>query len=514
MTDLYKDDRKTEFADMVRNPDSSSTYHGDQRVDIAYYPPLVFTAKKDREISSFTSELCSTLMRMLFDPEIQDFYPRSGLNEVLLQLQKQSSKSSVHTIPFGFRLDFMQDHNNFYLIEINAVNYCAMCDITPPTRALMKVHPELRQTLGYRDVVQSKTDHLGKFGRNVGIVWYSTETKRRLKEAEPEEFENQYFLDQAKNLDISIISSNEVKHIELDKDNRLVYKGNVIDSAWIRYPATLSSVLKAIDFVEMLYRTKTPIYDHPRNMLLEDRNLLAMLCDREFVERYCNRSEELMSHIPATSRLSPNLIPMIRNNPDASVVKMSDLHAGKGVYIGNSIKNLLDFLEGKAQNDRNLLEMLSDKEFVERYLNTQQANRLKHMLKTAKSAQSSANEIENSAGKEGICTRSDASNLTKYLEDKIQEYRKGKLEQIKDIGRYFLQQRIAPYELDVDAISGRGGKAITDFAVYASGFHNIPSKRTYTKIEGYLSRFQFKGDRMITNISQGGGVIPVLVEKR
>lgn len=79
-------------------------------------------------------------------------------------------------------------------------------------------------------------------------------------------------------------------------------------------------------------------------------------------------------------------------------------------------------------------------------------------------------------------------------------------------GDYILQQRVAMNRTRVKSLMGFEGVASYDVAAHVSYDYDLRSRRLLTcGVSGYLSRYAPQGD--IVNISKGGGVIPVLVER-
>ncbi|HRZ86097.1 MAG TPA: hypothetical protein P5277_04955 [Candidatus Paceibacterota bacterium] len=74
-----------------------------------------------------------------------------------------------------------------------------------------------------------------------------------------------------------------------------------------------------------------------------------------------------------------------------------------------------------------------------------------------------------------------------------------------------LQERIYTNQFPVDTIEGKKGNATYDTAVHFSYIFDLKSRNlTHFETSGYLTRFAFKD---IVNLSQGGGIIPTLLEK-
>lgn len=77
---------------------------------------------------------------------------------------------------------------------------------------------------------------------------------------------------------------------------------------------------------------------------------------------------------------------------------------------------------------------------------------------------------------------------------------------------YILQERIALNSTRVKSLMGFEGVVSYDVAAHVSYDYDLPNRRLLScKVSGYLSRYAPQGD--IVNISKGGGVIPVLVER-
>lgn len=77
---------------------------------------------------------------------------------------------------------------------------------------------------------------------------------------------------------------------------------------------------------------------------------------------------------------------------------------------------------------------------------------------------------------------------------------------------YILQERIAMNQTRVRSLMGFEGVVSYDVAAHVSYDYDLRSRRLLTcRVGGYLSRYAPRGD--IVNISKGGGVIPVLVER-
>jgi hypothetical protein len=77
---------------------------------------------------------------------------------------------------------------------------------------------------------------------------------------------------------------------------------------------------------------------------------------------------------------------------------------------------------------------------------------------------------------------------------------------------YVLQERIPIDRMRVRSLLGFEGVASYDIAVHISFDYNLRSRSLLAcTVSGYPSRYAPHGD--VVNISQGGGVIPVLVER-
>jgi hypothetical protein len=77
---------------------------------------------------------------------------------------------------------------------------------------------------------------------------------------------------------------------------------------------------------------------------------------------------------------------------------------------------------------------------------------------------------------------------------------------------YILQERVALNQTRVKTLMGCEGVVSYDVAAHVSYDYDLSSRRFLScEVSGYLSRYAMQGD--IVNISKGGGVIPVLVEK-
>lgn len=79
-------------------------------------------------------------------------------------------------------------------------------------------------------------------------------------------------------------------------------------------------------------------------------------------------------------------------------------------------------------------------------------------------------------------------------------------------GDYILQERIVMNQTRVQTLMGFAGVVSYDVAAHVSYDYDLRSRRLLScRVGGYLSRYAPQGD--IVNISKGGGVIPVLVER-
>ena len=79
-------------------------------------------------------------------------------------------------------------------------------------------------------------------------------------------------------------------------------------------------------------------------------------------------------------------------------------------------------------------------------------------------------------------------------------------------GDYILQERIAMNQTHVKSLMGFEGVVSYDVAAHVNYDYDLRSRRLLScQVSGYLSRYAPRGD--IVNISKGGGLIPVLVEK-
>jgi hypothetical protein len=79
-------------------------------------------------------------------------------------------------------------------------------------------------------------------------------------------------------------------------------------------------------------------------------------------------------------------------------------------------------------------------------------------------------------------------------------------------GDYILQERIAMNQTRVKSLRGFEGVVSYDVAAHVNYDYDLRSQRLLScRVSGYLSRYAPQGD--IVNISKGGGLIPVLVEK-
>jgi hypothetical protein len=77
---------------------------------------------------------------------------------------------------------------------------------------------------------------------------------------------------------------------------------------------------------------------------------------------------------------------------------------------------------------------------------------------------------------------------------------------------YILQERVAMNQTRVKSLMGFEGVVSYDVAAHVNYDYDLRTRRLLScRVSGYLSRYAPKGD--IVNISKGGGVIPVLVEK-
>lgn len=80
------------------------------------------------------------------------------------------------------------------------------------------------------------------------------------------------------------------------------------------------------------------------------------------------------------------------------------------------------------------------------------------------------------------------------------------------MGDYILQERIAMNQIRVKSLMGFEGVVSYDVAAHVNFDYDLRNRRLLScKVSGYLSRYAPQGD--IVNISQGGGLIPVLVER-
>jgi hypothetical protein len=74
-----------------------------------------------------------------------------------------------------------------------------------------------------------------------------------------------------------------------------------------------------------------------------------------------------------------------------------------------------------------------------------------------------------------------------------------------------LEERIYANLYPVYTIEGNNGKAPYDTGVYISYHYDMRKGLEKFEVSGYLTRFSLKSD--IVNLSRGGGLIPVLIEK-
>ncbi|RLS30466.1 MAG: hypothetical protein DWH79_10835 [Planctomycetota bacterium] len=79
-------------------------------------------------------------------------------------------------------------------------------------------------------------------------------------------------------------------------------------------------------------------------------------------------------------------------------------------------------------------------------------------------------------------------------------------------GEYLLQERVAMNQTRVRSLMGFEGVVSYDVAAHVNYDYDLESRTLLRcRVSGYLSRYAPRGD--IVNISKGGGVIPVLVER-
>ncbi|MFA5856147.1 MAG: hypothetical protein WC867_02220 [Candidatus Pacearchaeota archaeon] len=75
-----------------------------------------------------------------------------------------------------------------------------------------------------------------------------------------------------------------------------------------------------------------------------------------------------------------------------------------------------------------------------------------------------------------------------------------------------LQQRIFTNKHPVLSLGGKNGDATFDTGVYVSYTYDLEKRKLITsEVAGYLTRFSIESD--IVNMTQGGGVIPTLIER-
>ncbi len=84
--------------------------------------------------------------------------------------------------------------------------------------------------------------------------------------------------------------------------------------------------------------------------------------------------------------------------------------------------------------------------------------------------------------------------------------------QLVDIEEAILEERIHTNKFPVFTIHGNQGDAVYDTGVYISYCYDLNMRELRTcEVAGYLTRFSL--DKDIVNLSQGGGLIPTLIEK-
>ncbi|MFM8413393.1 MAG: hypothetical protein ACKOCX_01575 [Planctomycetota bacterium] len=82
----------------------------------------------------------------------------------------------------------------------------------------------------------------------------------------------------------------------------------------------------------------------------------------------------------------------------------------------------------------------------------------------------------------------------------------------KDSGDWLVQERIRGLRTPVTSLLGFAGTVTHDLAMHVSYEYDLDRRElVHCEVSGYLARYAPSGD--VVNLSQGGGVIPVLVEE-
>jgi hypothetical protein len=76
---------------------------------------------------------------------------------------------------------------------------------------------------------------------------------------------------------------------------------------------------------------------------------------------------------------------------------------------------------------------------------------------------------------------------------------------------WLVQERLRATRIPVTTLLGFTGTVTHDIATHVSYEYDLARRElVHCEVSGYLARFAFTGD--VVNLSQGGGVIPVLME--
>ncbi|HLD89085.1 MAG TPA: hypothetical protein VI894_02665 [Candidatus Nanoarchaeia archaeon] len=313
----------------------------DKGIKQSFYKPHIISQNLHQKIRTAMKHLTEVLVRAAYENSFED-YPSSDLVNAIRAITDKKPAKKI--IPFSMRVDCLPFQDGLKIIEINAVQYGAYGDAAILSKSLEQANPELNEQLCYISPVQSHIDHFKKFGKNFVLLYSNREL----------DAEDKYLIAECKEQGLNpvVIKEREIEEYLHFKDGKLCLRTNgriPVDFVFFKCISTLGSITQRADFLEELLNSQTLMYDSPVHNAFEDRNLLALFGNYDFIKNYSpdyNGNGTLRGMLLPLDKIA-DAAHKVRKNPGLYVVKVNNVHAGKGVFVGEEITKNLDELKKK-----------------------------------------------------------------------------------------------------------------------------------------------------------------------
>lgn len=388
--------------------ESRKTYALNDPIDVSIIPRVI-TKEEHKKISSATESLAKSAFLYLSDClENKDNALDSELNMMLNRFNDNELNYSKSHFSGNGRFDFVKQGELYKLLEMNMVNVSALAYGHQPMATLLDMFPRLNQNFYYLYPPDAMKRRLNSLDINSMLILTKSKSHKDYSDCALNDWE--LISERLKPIDSIIVNEDNFDNLKfIQKD--LYYNGKKQDAVYLRHLDSIEGLENYYGLAKKLLDSNAFIFDNFLTMYLEDKDLTITTKYNPENNLFIPKHYSITDLLKTSREIFPNF-----------VLKIKDMHSGKGVYIG------------PKRDD----------------------------LKTSKKA--------------------------------------------------IVQERCFPNLFPVYSIQGLEGDAVSDIAAFISYDYDAKNRKMNSfEISGYLSRFTFSNNK--TNICQGGGMIPVLLEK-